>query len=195
LKTKGHKLIGRYLMENLQCLPAQRYKKAFLFGCIEPDYNPFTYLKGSRKARLLRGHNYSNAAPCILHTIKRLQKKQDWRIREYYQLGKLIHYITDAFTYAHNESFGKSIRGHRRYEFALHSYFADFISASEAAPPAGTELSAMEYLVTKHRQYSIASTGPKTDTQYILKTTSMVFSRLLPDSDAFAAEPLREAVT
>lgn len=195
MKTKGHRLIGRYLIKNLQCLPAQRYEKAFLFGCIEPDYNPFTYLKGSRKAWILRGHNYINAAPCIRHTIKKLQKKQDWRIREYYQLGKLIHYVTDAFTFAHNESFGKDIRNHRRYEGRLHSYFASFIAASTAAAPVGAELSAMDYLIAKHRQYDQASTGPQTDTQFILKTTSMVFCRLIPDSAAFAEGTLREAAT
>jgi hypothetical protein len=180
-------------MENLQSLPAHRYEKAFLFGCIEPDYNPFTYLKGSWRARMLRGHNFSNAAPCMLHSIRKLQQKQDWRIREYYQLGKLIHYVTDAFTYAHNESFGKSIRGHRRYEFRLHSYFEHFIAGSKPVPQAGPELSAIEYLVDRHRQYSQASTGPQIDTQYILKTTSLVFSRLLPNPLSFTEVPLGEA--
>ncbi len=113
--------------------------------------------------------------------------------REYYQLGKLIHYVTAAFTYAHNESFGKSIRGHRRYEFRLHRYFERFIEGSEPVPQASGELSAIEYLVAKHRQYSQASTGPQTDTQYILKTTSLVFIRLLPNPLSFTEVPLGEA--
>lgn len=142
---------------------------------------------------MLRGHNFSNAAPSILETIQKLQQKREWRLREYYQLGKLIHYVTDAFTFAHNEAFGKSIRGHRRYEFRLHSYFERFLACSKPVPQAGAELSAIEYLIAKHRQYSQASTGPRTDTHYILKTTSLVFSRLLPDPPSLAEAPLGEA--
>ena len=62
MKRESHKILGHYLMQQLQVAPAYRHRKAFLFGCTEPDSNPFTYLKGSRTIQWLRGHNYRNGA-------------------------------------------------------------------------------------------------------------------------------------
>ena len=94
----------------------KRYVQAFLIGCIEPDRNPVTYLKGSIRHQWLRGHNYRNARRFMRRISVRLENKDSWNLYDYYTLGKLIHYTTDAFTYAHNDTFPTALTEHREYE-------------------------------------------------------------------------------
>ena len=95
---RSHKLLASMLLESEHGFRAKRYELAFLFGSFQPDCNPLTYLKGSRRARKLRGHNFTNSRLYIESHIKLLQARTRWNIWQYYTLGKLTHYLADAFT-------------------------------------------------------------------------------------------------
>lgn len=174
-------LLGKYLTDNLQGFPTRSYERAFLFGCVEPDYNVFTFLKGSLRESMFCGHNFKNAERLILRTAERLQQRKHWWILEYYRLGKLIHYLSDAFTSPHNDSY--SIADHALYEIRLHSYLAKCIAGSSGMPQKCIGESVVEYILTTHQQYINALKSPNTDVQYILDTTGMVFSLLLPEEE------------
>ena len=105
MRGKSHRCLGKYLVQHYMSDTPERYVKAFLLGCIEPDRNPATYLKGSIRCQWLRGHNYRNARRFMRAISARLEKKETLGLFDYYTLGKLIHYTTDAFTYAHNDTF------------------------------------------------------------------------------------------
>ena len=105
MRGKSHRCLGKYLVQHYMSDTPERYVKAFLLGCIEPDRNPATYLKGSIRCQWLRGHNYRNARRFMRAISARLEKKEKLGLFDYYTLGKLIHYTTDAFTYAHNDTF------------------------------------------------------------------------------------------
>ncbi|HWS42189.1 MAG TPA: zinc dependent phospholipase C family protein [Pseudoflavonifractor sp.] len=47
-------------------------------------------------------------------------KQKKWSPQDYFRLGKLMHYIADAFTCPHNESFTGTLWSHRIYEAHLH---------------------------------------------------------------------------
>ena len=55
MQKRSHKLLASMLLESEHGFRAKRYELAFLFGSFQPDCNPLTYLKGSRRARKLRG--------------------------------------------------------------------------------------------------------------------------------------------
>ena len=40
---------------------------------------------------------------------------------------RLIHYTTDAFTYAHNDTFPTALSDHREYEAALQDHFLEYM--------------------------------------------------------------------
>ena len=105
MRGKSHRCLGKYLVQHYMSDTPERYVKAFLLGCIEPDRNPATYLKGSIRCQWLRGHNYRNARRFMRAISARLERKEKLGLFDYYTLGKLIHYTTDAFTYAHNDTF------------------------------------------------------------------------------------------
>lgn len=183
MKRESHRILGNYLMAQLRELPAYRCQKAFLFGCTQPDTNPFTYLKGSCRAQRLRGHNYRNAERCMSRMARLLEGRQRWRMIDYYRLGKLIHYTSDAFTYAHNECFDESIHAHRIYERRLQRMFKTTLALSHmAAETEGEKLRAMEAIRAAHDRYMDGARGLQTDVRYILGMTRQVFSTLIPEA-------------
>ena len=186
MKRESHKLLGMYLLENQQGLSAQRYEKAFLFGCIQPDMNVFTYLKGSMRVQMLRGHNFKNSEICVSRTIQKLQKDGTWTMKDYYRLGKLIHYISDAFTYPHNDFYEESIIEHRVYEGKLNSYFKDNIKCPKKEPLNNTGNSIMDAVRLIHKQYTDAMKDVYTDMDFIIHTAEIVFNRLITEAAAVA---------
>ena len=98
MRGKSHRCLGQYLVEKYMPHAPKRYIRAFLIGCIEPDRNPVTYLKGSIRCQWLRGHNYENARRYMRRLSERLERKERLFLIDYYALGKLIHYTVDAFT-------------------------------------------------------------------------------------------------
>lgn len=127
MKMKSHVLLAQYLLSSIPNCHSVIYQKAFVFGCIEPDLNIFSYLKGSVTCQKLRGHNYDNSYVYTLRTFKKLQGREKWGLRDYYRFGKLIHYLADAFTYPHNESFTGTLWEHRIYETHLHPHFSAYL--------------------------------------------------------------------
>ena len=181
MKTESHRLLGEYLIRTVHGFCEPRYEEAFLWGCVEPDLNFLTYLKGSRKIRLFRGHNFRNSEMCVRRIIDTLPKNKNWGIREYYRFGKLIHYLSDAFTYPHNENFGGNIREHRKYETELHNRFQRYIFLQQCVPNEDRCRSASEVVELLHRQYLDAEAGESTDIRYIVLASGSVYRLLMPE--------------
>lgn len=179
MKKRSHKLLASALLQSQHGFSARRYELAFLFGSFQPDCNPLTYLKGSRRAYKLRGHNYSNSQPFIAKRIARLQRRSSWSIWQYYTLGKLTHYLADAFTYPHNENYPESLIAHRQYEDDLRAYLAEYLQNRKLRrQQLCTDLvTALEEL---HRQYMAAQADIQRDAQYILRATALLMAGCQP---------------
>ena len=76
MRGKSHLCLGHYLTQHYMDSLPQRYRKAFLVGCIEPDRNPMTYFKGSLRSQWMRGHNYNNASHFMQRISRRLENKE-----------------------------------------------------------------------------------------------------------------------
>jgi len=153
------------------------YQKAFLFGCIEPDRNPATYLKGSLHHQWLRGHNYRNARPFMRHIARRLESRDQLHLFDYYTLGKLIHYTTDAFTYAHNDMFTTNLGDHREYEVALQNHFLNYIQSNPKVTHENAR-SIMEAIYSYHKVYYTLPANIHTDAKYALRACCCVLAVL-----------------
>lgn len=183
MKQESHRLLGRYLIGQLPEQPKRRHSRAFLIGCVEPDRNPLSYLKGSLRAKWFYGHNYQNANRWIDRTIRHLQSKTRWNLVDYYRMGKLIHYTSDAFTYVHNNCFSDSIAVHRAYEEKLQSLFLQQLDEFQARREAlRRDLTA--FFRTAHSQYLQTMADVQHDCQYILDMTAGIFRQLLPEAAA-----------
>ncbi len=179
MQKRSHKLLASMLLDIEHGFRAKRYEWAFLFGSFQPDCNPLTYLKGSRRAQKLRGHNFSNSQNYINDHIRILQDRSRWNTWQYYTLGKLTHYLADAFTYPHNDNYPESLMEHRRYEDELRQYLAEYLQTRTLRrQQAHQDLVAV--LDELHQQYMDSVADMRRDVQYILEATSLLMAGCLP---------------
>ncbi len=179
MKAKSHRTLGKFLAETYLPSVPRHYLFAFLLGCTQPDKNPTTYLKGSFRCQWLRGHNWGNAQKYMHKLAQRLEKRSKLKLLDYYALGKLIHYTTDAFTGAHNTHFPGNIQDHRLYENQLQAHFLNHL-------PNGRPISQifhsniMDAIRTYHQEYAIDPVNISQDCKYSILATSTVLHILSP---------------
>ena len=101
----------------------RRHRKAFLLGCIELDFNIFSYLRGMRRYKKFHGHNAENSFMFLVHCADVFDENAPRSAWDYFRLGTAIHYIADAFTASHNGFWTGSLLEHSAYETALHREF------------------------------------------------------------------------
>ena len=177
MRGKSHRCLGQYLAQHYMTDVPKPYVKAFQLGCIEPDRNPITYLKGSFRCQWLRGHNYRNARRFMREISWRLEKKDKLNIYDYYTLGKLIHYTTDAFTYAHNETFPTDLADHKKYEDALQEHFLEFM-AQDPEVDILVARSIMGAICCYHREYEQLESNIQNDSKFALNACCCVLALL-----------------
>ena len=182
MNTNTHKHIARYLIQYaFQDAPAL-HRYAFLIGCIEPDKNPATYLKGSIRSLWLRGHNWDNAKKYIHCLAAKLEQKDNYTILDFYALGKLMHYVADAFTYAHNRYFTGNLSIHREYEKRLERHIMLHKNDSQSIIQ-GHNLA--DIIAKCRKSYSAMDPGIATDAMHIkLACTSVLMH--LSEKDIFS---------
>ena len=77
MRSEDHLALGLYLLSRENSPQLRRHCIAFLFGCIEPDYNQFSYLRGIVHHRKFRGRpiRVPDALPeafCAARSIERV---------------------------------------------------------------------------------------------------------------------------
>ncbi len=180
MKTKSHLLLGQYIVRGIGSSIRWAQRWAFVFGCVEPDYNYLTYLRGSISNRMFSGHTFESTAEYISEAIMRLETRGHFRYRDYYRLGKLIHYVVDAFTYAHNKNFPGSLPDHRSYEMELKEQFAEFLSKRKANAVSSMK-PLYEALVDEHARYMKMPASKQKDMNFVEQVACMLFSQLTPN--------------
>ena len=174
---KSHLRLGEYLVEHYMQHVSGHCIRAFLIGCIQPDRNPATYFKGSVRHQWLRGHNYLNAKRFMERICHRLEHRKKLTVVDYYTLGKLIHYIADAFTQAHNSHFTECLTQHRQYERELQLYFLNYLK-QEPNVRIHCAANLMETICQYHREYSRQEPHIDNDAAYALSASCSVLSFL-----------------
>lgn len=170
MRTKDHDLLGHYLLKRYTADLDPLCRGLFLLGCIEPDWNPITYARGSVKYRFLRGHNAENAQKHLVHAIRTLLESGVETPLQWFRLGAALHYLADSFTFAHNRIFAGNLQEHRLYERRLHTVFVEYLqSPFEESLPMEEDT---------HKQYLLERRSYQTDCRYILGTALALCDRL-----------------
>ncbi len=177
MKSSSHKRIGQFLAAQHFYDLSPMYIRAFMLGCVQPDKNPTTYLKGSIRFQWLRGHNYENSCRYMIRLCRRMERKKTLTLADYYQLGKLMHYVADSFTYAHNREFGGNLRRHRLYEQRLDVCLRKYISRISLDAPTASR--AEDVIRMNRRLYCTLPHSTVHDVYFSLITCYGVLSSLL----------------
>ena len=175
MNAASHRMLGEHLIGLYMKQVSPKNKKAFLLGCMTPDRNPTTYVKGSIRCQWLRGHNWGNARRYISRLCRRLERRKKLRLADYYNLGKLIHYTADGFTYPHNSAFQQGLRAHRRYERQLYWALRSFLRHPQR--PMFPALPGIEQtILAHHRLYREHPWGTDTDTRFCYSAVCAVMA-------------------
>ena len=179
MQKRTHTLLARTLLRGETGFSARRFELAFLFGSFQPDVNPLSYLKGSLRHNKLKGHNYANSRAYINARILKLQRRRRWTMWQYYTLGKLTHYLADAYTYPHNEDYPDSMMDHHNYETGLRQFMRGYLSNRHICRQQARRdlIAALEEL---HEQYMSTRASMIRDANYILKATGLLMAGCLP---------------
>lgn len=122
MRTQDHLLLGNTIADMHGTLSAS-HRKALVIGCVEPDYNILTYMRGSIKFKNFYGHNTENLKAHITACMSKLKKFETMSLYECFRLGTLLHYVSDSFTYPHTPQFSGSMSEHIAYENIFHDFF------------------------------------------------------------------------
>lgn len=178
MRTKSHRQLGIYLSDRFLAQATTAERTAFLFGCMEPDWNPATYLKGSFDYQRLRGHNFSNAKDCIRHLSEELKNDAPGGVLYYYRMGKLTHYITDAFTYPHNDAFSGTLREHIQYEQILQEKFLNALRTQGQTQDGCVRGELFHWILEEHRMYLDTPAAMENDIHFAVEATAAAVRRL-----------------
>ena len=115
METKDHLSLAKLIISNNRYFDKSNKKIAFETGCVSPDINLTTYIKG---------HTYSGTIDYVKKTISKLSAKLR-STSDYFELGRTVHFIGDYFTFPHSPKFTGTLKDHVDYESILHRYISE----------------------------------------------------------------------
>ncbi len=127
MRKKSHISLAKYIVDSLNEQDLVKHKKAFYLGSILPDCKPsFITVK----------HEMEGTFPKLQQDLKKLVEKQQTsqiNMRVFYRnLGEVIHYIADYFTFPHNAHYQGNLKDHCVYEEHLKKGLKEYIQSGEA---------------------------------------------------------------
>lgn len=175
MKTDSHLLLGQFLLRRWGS-PAPGKRAAFLWGCVEPDYNYATYLRGFLRTGRPGGHGYDSRCPWLVRRLSALEKRRYLRLVDWFFLGQTLHYVADSFTHAHTPRFQESIGAHRAYEERLRGLLIqqmDELSQSETR-----KLPLAWMVCDAYVRYMGTEPSPETDLRTIVPLCCAIYRRV-----------------
>lgn len=126
MRKKSHISLAKYIVDSLNEQSLQKHKKAFYLGSILPDCKP---------SFLTTRHEIQETFDQVEEKIHRLSSGEDVKnLRVYFRdLGQVIHYVADYFTFPHNRNYTGTLRDHCTYEKRLKQSLKEYIRSGEAA--------------------------------------------------------------
>lgn len=130
--------------------------------------------------------------------LEKLESSDGLSLWGYYQLGVLTHYLADAFTYPHNETFTDSMLVHAKYEsHGLHAALTEALSGGSSYSDENNLHKNGDLWYTfcsLHKTYEQTSPSPQTDVQYIVSLCERAcreFACRQPAGTAFTSARVR----
>ncbi len=202
MRTVDHRILAEFWMDKLQAVRdvSPLCRRAFLFGNVEPDRNFFTYFHGMTHSEKFRGHNYENILPSMEKLCRKLRFSDGSETKQYYLLGKLMHYVADSFTFPHNREFEGTLGEHVEYERILHEKIGDRLRTDGSI----VKNSYLEYrhdvletIGTMHARYLGDERNYSTDCSYIFSATGLLILKKagLPSADVLLRRNIRISVS
>ena len=126
MRKKSHISLAKYIVGRVEEQGLVKHKKAFYLGSILPDCKPSFFMEK---------HEMEGTFPKLQEELRELvegQQKESVNERAFYRnLGEVLHYIADYFTFPHNGEFDGNMKDHCMYEKYLKYALKDYIHSEE----------------------------------------------------------------
>lgn len=126
MRKKSHISLARYIVESTDVQMLKVHKKAFCLGNILPDCKP---------SFLTTKHEYRQVFYLVKEDIEKLTEyygSYEEAGRVYFRdLGQVIHYMADFFTFPHNEHYEGNLKDHCKYEKRLKHHLKKYIKEGQ----------------------------------------------------------------
>lgn len=180
MRKKSHISLARYIVHSLDNQELVKHRKAFYFGSILPDCKP---------SFLTTKHEFAGTFSMVEDKIRQMISEYDplqHSERGYaINLGQVLHYIADYFTFPHNEIYDGNLKDHCVYEKELKFGLRAYIKSGEAekVSEGTTEIDScdalMRFIKKAHQEYLNMKHSIEKDCLYIVSICQQVAEAIL----------------
>ena len=180
MRKKSHISLAKFLVENMQTPSMHKHWKAFYLGSILPDCKP---------SFLTQRHEFEGTFEMVREQIYALSTDADLictNTRAYMrQLGEVVHYLADYFTFPHNESYDGNLKDHCSYENDLKFRLREYVASREAARERlracrlETAEEIARFIQEAHAEYVSRKRSVEEDCEYIVRICYQVTRAIL----------------
>lgn len=178
MRKKSHISLAKYIVDSLNEQELKKHKKAFYLGSILPDCKP---------SFLTTKHEMQGTFFKVQKEIKRLSEGGNVQnMRAYFRdLGQVIHYVADYFTFPHNPHYPGTLKDHCVYEERLKKSLREYIESGEAARNRAkaraldTPEAICEFIRNAHDAYMKLKTNVEEDCRMIVALCHQVVEAII----------------
>lgn len=180
MRKKSHISLAWYLMNSQGMESLKVHKNWFYFGSILPDCVP---------SFLVRRHSYEDSFPILEKEVKKLigHYNPQKGITSYCsrRLGVITHYISDYFTFPHNNNYPGGLAEHCSYEEDLKHALRRYVHSDEAKRARQmngnfkTTDEILSFVRQMHDEYMKIQSAVQRDCEYIVTLCHRVVDALL----------------
>lgn len=180
MRKKSHISLAMYIADSLNTAELSRHRKAFCIGSILPDCKP---------SFLTTKHEFTGTISMVENKIREMTTEYDpngQSERKYViDLGQVLHYIADYFTFPHNATYDGNLKDHCAYEKELKFSLRSYIRSGEAMkvqsePIECTTCDAIfKFLEKAHQEYLSMKRNVEEDCACIVRICHQVAEAIL----------------
>lgn len=169
VRKKSHISLAVYLAEKLEHEGLTNHKRAFCIGSILPDCKP---------SFLTTKHAFNDTFDMLQKRVEKYieysLKKEKHTMKGARDLGQIIHYTADYFTFPHNKHYEGNLKDHCKYEknllLQLKEYLKNFdVSEKEEYEVHFDSLEDLfEFIRDRHAEYMSRARNVEEDCKYIV---------------------------
>lgn len=180
MRKKSHISLAIYIADSLNSKELKRHRKAFFIGSILPDCKPSFFTTR---------HEYIGTISMVKDKIQQLTSEyapQQYNERNYIiDLGQVLHYVADYFTFPHNVTYDGNLKDHCKYEKDLKFGLRSYIKSGDAIKIPSefknfTSCDALFKFIEKaHQEYMSLKRNVQEDCMYIVSICRQVAEAIL----------------
>ncbi|MCC8163161.1 MAG: zinc dependent phospholipase C family protein [Lachnospiraceae bacterium] len=178
MRKKSHLALAGYLLDGMGNEVLRRRWKAFYLGSILPDLKP---------SFVTKRHEYETTFDLVAGKLRALSFGEGYwsedSMRYAVDLGQVLHYIADYFTYPNNPNYPGNLRAHCLYEKRLKIRLRAYVREGGILPVCGSMLrpadEILEDIRKLHQVYMETPSNVERDCDYITEACGRVLLSLL----------------